>query len=120
MEAIVLAAGLGPRLASRLNGIPKAMARVAGRPFLEILLGQLERAGCTRVLSSVGNLHEAIEGRFGAAFRGMRLDYVFEQMSLGTGGTIRAAFRRASECPCAQRRHISRRGLPGHDAFPCG
>jgi NDP-sugar pyrophosphorylase family protein len=66
MEAIVLAGGLGTRLAARLNGIRKPMAPVAGRPFLEILLRQLKRAGCGRVVLSVGHLHETIEAHFGA------------------------------------------------------
>ena len=90
-EAIVLAGGLGTRLASRLAGIPKAMAPVAGRPFLEILLSQLDRAGCARVLLSVGHLHSAIQDRFGASFRGLALDYVIEEVPLGTGGAIRKA-----------------------------
>jgi D-glycero-alpha-D-manno-heptose 1-phosphate guanylyltransferase len=64
MEAIVLAGGLETRLASRLSGIPKSMALVAGRPFLELLIGQLKRNRCTRVLLSVGHLHQAIQSRF--------------------------------------------------------
>jgi D-glycero-alpha-D-manno-heptose 1-phosphate guanylyltransferase len=47
MEAIVLAGGLGTRLAARLPGVPKPMALVAGRPFLEVLLFQLRRAART-------------------------------------------------------------------------
>jgi D-glycero-alpha-D-manno-heptose 1-phosphate guanylyltransferase len=97
MEAIVLAGGLGTRLASRLEGIPKAMAPVAGRPFLEILLKQLERAGCGRVLLSVGHLREVIQDHFGAAFQGLALEYVVEEEPLGTGGAIRKALERASE-----------------------
>lgn len=97
MEAIVLAGGLGTRLASKLNGIPKPMADIAGRPFLEILLGQLERAGCGRVLLSVGYLRETIQSHFGAEFRGVRLRYVTEDMPLGTGGAIRKALRAAEE-----------------------
>jgi D-glycero-alpha-D-manno-heptose 1-phosphate guanylyltransferase len=97
MEAILLAGGLGTRLAGRLNGVPKPMAPVAGRPFLEILLNQLKRAGCTRVLLSVGHLHTTIESHFGSSWRGMRLDYVIEDSPLGTGGAIRAALSRASE-----------------------
>jgi len=53
MEAIVWP-GIGTRLASKLDGIPKAMAPIGGRLFLEILLNQLKRAGCERVLLSVG------------------------------------------------------------------
>jgi D-glycero-alpha-D-manno-heptose 1-phosphate guanylyltransferase len=97
MEAIVLAGGLGTRLASRLNGVPKPMAPVAGRPFLEFLLTQLDRAGCTRALLSVGHLHSVIESHFGNSFLGLRLDYIIEDVPLGTGGAIRKALPRASE-----------------------
>ncbi len=97
MEAIVLAGGLGTRLASRLNGIPKPMVSVAGRPFLEILLSRLGRGGCTRVLLSVGHLHAAIQRHFGEAFDGMRVDYIVEDAPLGTGGALRKAFDRTSE-----------------------
>lgn len=97
MEAIILAGGLGTRLASRLSGVPKPMALVAGRPFLQILLNQLEEAGCTRVLLSVGHLHEVIRGHFGPAYGGMRIDYAVEEMPLGTGGAIRNALAMARE-----------------------
>ena len=97
MEAIVLAGGLGTRLASRLHGLPKPMAPVAGRPFLEILLNQLRRSGCTRVLLSVGHQHTVIQDHFGASFHGMPLDYVVESVPLGTGGAIRLALAQARE-----------------------
>jgi D-glycero-alpha-D-manno-heptose 1-phosphate guanylyltransferase len=97
MEAIVLAGGLGTRLAGRLAGVPKAMAPVAGRPFLEILLAQLRRAGCARAILSVGHLHRLIQDHFGAAFEGMRVDYAIEMTPLGTGGALRAALALAEE-----------------------
>jgi D-glycero-alpha-D-manno-heptose 1-phosphate guanylyltransferase len=97
MEAILLAGGLGTRLATRLNGVPKPMAPIAGRPFLAILLNQLERAGCERVLLSVGHLHTVIMDCFGESFHGMRLDYVIEEAPLGTGGAIRTALDHASD-----------------------
>ena len=97
MEAVILAGGLGTRLAARLDGMPKSMAPVAGRPFLEILLGQLNRAGCTRAILSVGYLHEVIQDHFGADFRGISLEYVIESSPLGTGGAIRLALVQAKE-----------------------
>ena len=97
MEAILLAGGLGTRLVGRLQGVPKPMAPIAGRPFLEILLSQLACAGCSRILLSVGHLHTVIQSHFGAAFHGMRLEYVIEQVPLGTGGAIRAALAKATE-----------------------
>jgi D-glycero-alpha-D-manno-heptose 1-phosphate guanylyltransferase len=97
MEAIVLAGGLGTRLASRLHGLPKPMAPVAGRPFLEILLTQLRRSGCTRVLLSVGHRHTVIQDHFGASFHGLEIDYVVESVPLGTGGAIRLALAKARD-----------------------
>ncbi len=97
MEAIVLAGGLGTRLVARLSGVPKPMAPVAGRPFLEILLHQLAGAGCGRVLLSVGHLGAVIQDHFGASFRGMRVDYAVEEDPLGTGGAIRLALAQTRE-----------------------
>lgn len=97
MEAIVLAGGLGTRLAARLSGVPKPMAPVAGRPFLEILLNQLARAGCGRVLLSVGHLGAVIQDYFGPWFRDMKLDYVVEEAPLGTGGAVRVALGQTTE-----------------------
>jgi D-glycero-alpha-D-manno-heptose 1-phosphate guanylyltransferase len=97
MEAIILAGGLGTRLAARLDGIPKPMAPVAGRPFLEFLFKQLAHSGCTRVVLSVGHLHTVIQNYFGAEFGRMRVDYAIEDAPLGTGGAIRAALRETRE-----------------------
>ena len=97
MEAIVLAGGFGTRLAGRLDGVPKPMAPAAGRPFLEILLGQLARAGCMRAILSVGYLHEVVEKHFGAEFGGVKINYAVEHSPLGTGGAIRSALEMATD-----------------------
>jgi D-glycero-alpha-D-manno-heptose 1-phosphate guanylyltransferase len=97
MEAIVLAGGLGTRLAGRLEGVPKSMASIAGRPFLEIVLEQLRSAGCTRVVLAVGHLHSVIQKHFGATFNGVHIEYSVESAPLGTGGAIRQALEQAAE-----------------------
>lgn len=97
IEAIILAGGLGTRLAARLHGVPKPMAPIGGRPFLAILLARLQQAGCTRVLLSVGHLHQTIRNHFGASCQGMAIDYVIEDAPLGTGGALRAALAQARE-----------------------
>lgn len=93
-EAIVLAGGLGTRLQPVVNGLPKSMAPVNGRPFLEYLLGYLARNGIRRVVLSVGYLHDAIRNHFGERFGTLELEYAVETEPLGTGGGIRNAFRR--------------------------
>ena len=96
MDAVVLAGGFGTRLRAVVPDLPKPMAPVAGRPFLEILLTVLSRKGFTRVVLSLGYLAEKISGHFGARFGGIDLVYEVEYEPLGTGGAIRQAAR---HCP---------------------
>ncbi len=97
MEAIILAGGLGTRLRSQLKQLPKSMAPVGGRPFLEILMDQLVAAGCKRAVLSVGYLRDIIIAAFSDNYRGIPLSYSMEDEPLGTGGAIRLALRQATE-----------------------
>lgn len=91
MEAVVLAGGLGTRLRDLALNVPKPMAPVAGRPFLEILLATLARKQCGRVVLSLGYKAEIVVDHFGDSFAGMKLAYEIEQTPLGTGGALRRA-----------------------------
>jgi len=93
-EAIVLAGGFGIRLREVIPDLPKPMAPVAGRPFLEILLATLARKGFTRVVLSLGFMSEKIIRHFGDSYAGIELVYEVESQPLGTGGAIRAALAR--------------------------
>lgn len=94
MEAIVLAGGFGTRLRELVPDVPKPMAAIAGRPFLEILLTELANKGFTRVVLSLGYLADKVSGHFGAHFAGMELIYEVEDTPLGTGGAVRQALSR--------------------------
>jgi D-glycero-alpha-D-manno-heptose 1-phosphate guanylyltransferase len=91
MEAVVLAGGFGTRLKKVVPDLPKPMAPIGGRPFLEILLSTLARKGFTRVVLSLGFMSEKIISYFGDNYQGMELIYEVESKPLGTGGAIRAA-----------------------------
>jgi D-glycero-alpha-D-manno-heptose 1-phosphate guanylyltransferase len=91
MEAIILAGGLGTRLRSTVPDVPKSMAPIAGRPFLEILLAALSDHGFCRVVLSVGYMANAIVSHFGDRFAGLELAYAIECSPLGTGGATRNA-----------------------------
>ena len=99
MEAIVLAGGFGTRLRQVLVDAPKPMALVAGRPFLEYVLGALASKGVTRTILSVGYMAEKIRSHFGSAFQDMALDYCVEDSPLGTGGAVASALLRCHEDP---------------------
>ena len=88
MEAIVLAGGLGTRLRAAVPDLPKPMAPVAGRPFLERLLDYWIGQGVQRVILSVGYRHEAIEKHFGKSHRRVPVRYAVEASPRGTGGGL--------------------------------
>jgi D-glycero-alpha-D-manno-heptose 1-phosphate guanylyltransferase len=99
MEAIVLAGGFGTRLRSVVSNVPKPMAPVGGRPFLDLLLGSLKAKGITRVILSVGYMSDAIISYFQKNSLGMELVFEVEPSPLGTGGAIAAALRQVhSDC----------------------
>ena len=91
MEAIVLAGGFGTRLCEAVPDVPKPMAPIAGRPFLEILLSSLARKGFKRIILSLGFMAKTISSHFGKRYAGMELAYVVEESPLGTGGAVRLA-----------------------------
>jgi len=95
-EAIVLAGGFGTRLSQVVTAVPKPMAPIRGRPFLEILLALLGSRNVRRVVLALGYKAEIIRRHFGDEFAGMPLDYVIEDTPLGTGGAIRLAMTRCA------------------------
>jgi D-glycero-alpha-D-manno-heptose 1-phosphate guanylyltransferase len=94
--AIILAGGLGTRLREAVPDLPKPMAPINGRPFLEHQLDYWIMQGVKHFVLSVGYRHEAISGHFGATYRGIALDYAIEPSPLGTGGGLLLAAERLS------------------------
>ncbi len=97
MEAIVLAGGLGTRLQSVVSDVPKPMAPIGAKPFLEYILKYLKKNGINRIVLSVGYKWETIKKYFGDTFDGMELVYSVEDEPLGTGGAIKKALRNIKE-----------------------
>ncbi|PID94031.1 MAG: D-glycero-D-manno-heptose 1-phosphate guanosyltransferase [Bacteroidetes bacterium] len=87
-EAIILAGGFGTRLQKVVRDVPKPMAHIAGRPFLEYQLDYLIAQGIRRVIFSLGYLPEVIMSHFGDSYGSLHLCYAIEPEPLGTGGAI--------------------------------
>tara|TARA_A100000164_G_C21878375_1_gene758874 strand:- start:71 stop:811 length:741 start_codon:yes stop_codon:yes gene_type:complete len=86
--AVILAGGLGTRLRSLISEIPKPMALINGKPFLEILLNYWIKQGVGKFFLSVGYKYEIIQNFFGNYFNGVEIEYVIEREPLGTGGGL--------------------------------
>ncbi|EAK0951511.1 D-glycero-D-manno-heptose 1-phosphate guanosyltransferase [Campylobacter lari] len=93
MQAIVLAGGLGTRLKSVVQDLPKPMAPINGKPFLTFVLEYLKKQGITEVILSVSYKYELIQEYFKDEFEGMKIHYNIEKELLGTGGAIKDALK---------------------------
>lgn len=88
-ECIVLAGGLGTRLRSEVPDLPKCMAPVAGKPFLEHVIRYLLDQGIERFVFSLGYRHEVIEDFLRREYPSLEYAVALEEEPLGTGGAIR-------------------------------
>ena len=91
VEAIVLAGGFGTRLANVVKDVPKPMAPVCGKPFLEYVLRALLSEGVGHIVLAVGYKKECIIEKFGSSFLGVPIDYSVEETPLYTGGAVKQA-----------------------------
>jgi D,D-heptose 1,7-bisphosphate phosphatase len=88
-QAVILVGGLGTRLRKIVTDVPKPMAQIENKPFLEYLIRLLKENGFKRFLFLTGYKSGNIESYFknGEDF-GIKIDYARETEPLGTGGAI--------------------------------
>ncbi|MDD4957513.1 MAG: sugar phosphate nucleotidyltransferase [Candidatus Omnitrophica bacterium] len=91
MKALILAGGKGTRLAPFTATVPKPLFPLGDRTILEIVVGQLKRAGVKDMVFAVGYLAELVEAYFGNGRKfGVKISYARETRPLGTAGPIKA------------------------------
>lgn len=91
LTAVIIAGGLGTRLGNALGDIPKALAPVAGQPFISHLLDQLAQAGLKRAVLCTGHGGDLLEDFVAAGGQPLELSCSREPEPLGTGGALRRA-----------------------------
>jgi NDP-sugar pyrophosphorylase family protein len=91
--AVVLAGGFGTRIKHLLGDLPKPMAPVNNRPFVEWVVRYLAAQGVRNVILSTGHLAETVEKHFQSQpVAGVKIVCVPETTPLGTaGGFLNAA-----------------------------
>lgn len=97
MEVIILAGGSGNRLKSVISDIPKPMAEIRNKPFLEFIFTWLSEFNIDKIVLSVGYKAEIIKSHFGSEFHRIPLEYSYEQEPLGTGGGILKALQHVDD-----------------------
>ncbi len=94
MEAIILAGGFGTRLQKVVNDVPKSMALINNKPFLEYQMNYLKYYDVNRIVLSVGYKNQIISNYFKNEFNSIEIKYAKEDEPLGTGGGIKNAFKK--------------------------
>jgi len=92
-EVIILVGGFGTRLSSVVKNVPKPLASVANRPFLDWVLSDLAHKGFRKVILAIGHQGVAFRDRYGDKWCGLGISYSEETEPLGTGGAIKLALK---------------------------
>lgn len=96
MKTVILAGGKGTRLG--LNGIPKPMVPVLGKPLLQHIVENVKASGLTDFIFLNGHLGHVIEEHFGDGSKfGVNIEHVHELHPLGTAGCFRQIADRLTE-----------------------
>jgi len=89
MQAIILLGGKGTRLQGLYPDRPKALAPIAGRPFLEWQLAWLARHGIRDAHLAAGHLAQAIRDWVASTPLKNKVTISVEPHPLGTGGGLK-------------------------------
>src|SRR5262245_12477385 len=92
ITALILCGGRGTRLRDVVPGLPKVLAPVGGRPFIDHLVRYLSSFQIADLVLCTGYAAEQVVGYCGDGSRwGVRVRYSHEQQPLGTGGAVKHA-----------------------------
>jgi D-glycero-alpha-D-manno-heptose 1-phosphate guanylyltransferase len=95
LDVIILAGGLGTRLQQTVPGLPKPLAPINEKPFLDILLTFLNRWDFIKtVVIAVGYMADKVIQRYkDTDLYNFEINFSIEEKLLGTGGAIKQALQ---------------------------
>ncbi len=94
-QVVILAGGMGTRLAAMTGGLPKALVPVCGRSVLERQLELARRHGVDRALLLLGHgADQIVELVQTIPISGLDIDWLVESEPLGNGGALLEAAAR--------------------------
>ena len=97
-QVVMLAGGKGTRLRERLNGLPKPLIDLCGKPLLERQIELVKRHGFTHVLLLVNYESQKIIDFCNSHDNwGIRIDCIDDGVPLGTAGATLAIFDRLED-----------------------
>lgn len=87
MQVVILAAGRGKKAQDLINGVPRLMLKIKGKPLLEHKINALPKE-IKEIVFVIGYYGEHIMNHFKHYFNGRKIIYVFQTNFNGTGGAL--------------------------------
>jgi len=88
-QAVILVGGRGTRLGALTDSLPKPLADIAGRPFLDWQIEEVARFGFSKITLLAGYKADAIAERYaGRGVRGAVVEVLTEAEARGTAGAL--------------------------------
>ncbi len=92
MKAIIMAGGEGSRLRPLTCTMPKPLVKLCGKPVSEYILDLLDENGCDEAVFTLRYKGFEIENHFKSRkYKGIALDFSYEDSPLGTAGAVKKA-----------------------------
>lgn len=92
IDVVILAGGLGTRIKSVIKDVPKVMAPINGKPFIDLLIENLSQQGFTKIVLCVGYMKDKIINHY-RDWKHVDIVISSEETPLGTAGAIKNAER---------------------------
>jgi D-glycero-alpha-D-manno-heptose 1-phosphate guanylyltransferase len=90
-ELMILSGGSGTRIREQIPGIPKTLAPIGNKTFIDYLLRYHIKNGIDRFIFCLGQFQEQMIGHLEKNHPELEKVYVCEPLPLGTGGAIKNA-----------------------------
>ena len=91
IDVVILCGGYGKRLQTIVKDIPKPMAKIKRRPFLDIVIDFIVSYGFKRFILCTGYKADVIERYYKQKTNKLIIEFSREEKPLGTGGAIKNA-----------------------------
>lgn len=89
MKVVIMAGGLGKRIANVDPTIPKPLLPISGKPILQWEIECLVRQGLNEIIITVSHMAEKIQDYFGDGTKfGCNIEYYIEEQLLGNAGAL--------------------------------
>lgn len=95
-ELMILAGGLGTRLRSEVPDLPKCMAPVNGRPFIDFVIEYFLSLKIENFIFALGYKSDILMDYLSDRHKNISIEFSVEEVPLGTGGAIQQACSKVS------------------------